>query len=311
MSILVSGSLAYDYILDVPDRFADHLLPDQLHVLSVCFGVERLERSWGGTAGNIAYAMRSLGANPLVISAVGSDGEPYLTRLEQLGMSTASIYRDPSMLSSAAYIMTDKANNQITGFFPGPLAKTPDIAATDAKIALISPNPVSVMSQHLRTAKQEGMKAVFDPGQALTLFTPEELHTCIKNAWALIGNDYEIKLLMDRTGYTQTDLLNSVELFITTLGAEGSRIETSDGQSTHVPACAVTACVDPTGAGDAYRAGFFVGYEQGKDLKTCAQMGSVLAGYAVETYGTQAYNFTKEAFCERYKNAYQETLDLS
>lgn len=314
MSILISGSLAYDYILDVPDRFADHLLPDQLHILSVCFGVQRLERSWGGTAGNIAYAMRGLGADPLILSSLGSDGDAYLTRLEELGIGTSSIYQDKTMLTAAAHIMTDKVNNQITAFFPGPLEKTIDISlkgqAKPFSVALISPNPKAVMYKHLQEAKELGIKGIFDPGQQITSFTPEELRACIECAWSVVGNDYEMKLLTERTGWSTKDLLKHVSLVITTLGAEGSLLQTADGQTIRVPACPPKECVDPTGAGDAFRAGFFVGYDQGKDLKTCAQMGSVLATYAIETYGTQAYSFTKEEFAKRYKEVYGEEVSL-
>lgn len=314
MSILVSGSLAYDYILNVPDRFADHLLPDQLHILSVGFLVERLERAWGGTAGNIAYAMRALGATPLIVSAVGSDGGPYLERLRAVGLSTEYIYEEASLLTAAAHIITDKANNQITGFFPGPLAEAVRTSlkhlAPSPSFVLVSPNPVSVMLKHLREAKDMGAKAIFDPGQAITIFTPEELRQGVNDAWCIMANDYEMKLLTDRTGFSIDELLSKVELLVTTLGAEGSLIQTSDGQSIRVSACPAGTCLDPTGAGDAFRAGFFVGYEQGKDLKTCAQIGAVLATYVVETRGTQAYQFTKEEFCERYEKEYGEVLSL-
>ncbi|MBP6945244.1 carbohydrate kinase family protein [Patescibacteria group bacterium] len=315
MSILISGSLAYDYILNVPDRFSDHLLPDQLHILSVGFLVERLERGWGGTAGNIAYAMCALGTRPLIVSAVGSDGAPYLERLRGLGLATHSIYEAPSTLTAAAHIITDKANNQITGFFPGPLAEAgrthvQDLVPTPS-LALVSPNPVSVMLKHLREAKELEIRTVFDPGQAITLFSPEELRQGVEDAWCIMANDYEMKLLTDRTGFSIADLLTKVELLVTTLGAEGSLIQTADGQSIRVSACPPQACLDPTGAGDAFRAGFFVGYEQGKDLKTCAQIGAVLATYVVETRGTQAYQFTKEEFCQRYEKEYGEVLILS
>ncbi len=315
MSILVSGSLAYDYILDVPDQFADHLLPDQLHILSVCFAVKRLERSWGGTAGNIAYAMRCLEADPTILSSVGSDGGAYLERLQQLGIRTTSIYQDSTILTAAAHIMTDKANNQITAFFSGPLEKTGVISLKDQKrdtssLVLVSPNPKEVMAKHLLEAKELGIKGVFDPGQQITTFSPDELRTGIEHAWAVVGNDYEMKLLAERTGWSVQDVLRHAFLVITTLGAEGSLIQTAAGQTIRVPACPPRECVDPTGAGDAFRAGFFVGYDQGKDLKVCAQMGSVLATYAIETYGTQAYSFTKEEFGKRYEQVYGEEVSL-
>lgn len=314
MPILISGSLAYDYILNVPDRFSDHLLPNQLHNLSLSFLVRSLERGWGGTAGNIAYAMHTLGGNPWIISALGSDGDPYAERLRATGLSIEHIYRAPSTLTAAAHIITDAANNQISGFFPGPLAEAVHVSlkavVPTPSLVIVSPNPPEVMVTHLREAKDLGAKVVFDPGQALTLCTSEELRQGVEGAWAVMANDYEMKLLTDRTGFSVADLLSKVELLVTTLGAEGSLIQTSDGQSIHVSACPAQTCLDPTGAGDAFRAGFFVGYEQGKDLKTCAQMGSVFATYVVETRGTQAYQFTKEEFCQRYEKEYGEILSL-
>lgn len=315
MSILISGSLAYDYILNVPDRFSDHLLPNQLHNLSLSFLVRSLERGWGGTAGNIAYAMRALGGNPLIVSALGSDGDPYAERLRATGLSIEYIYRARSTLTAAAHIITDTANNQISGFFPGPLAETAHVSLKNIlptpSLVMVSPNPPEVMVTHLREAKDLGARVVLDPGQALTLCTSGELRQGVEGAWAVMANDYEMKLLADRTGFSVEDLLSKVELLVTTLGAEGSLIQTSDGQSIHVSACTAQTCLDPTGAGDAFRAGFFVGYEEGKDLKTCAQMGAVLAAYVVETRGTQAYQFTKEEFCQRYKKEYGEALSLS
>lgn len=314
MSILISGSLAYDYILDVPDRFSDHLLPDQLHNLSLSFLVRSLERGWGGTAGNIAYAMRALGESPLIVSALGSDGDPYAERLRAVGLSIEYIHRAPSTLTAAAHIITDASNNQISGFFPGPLAEAVRISLKNIvhvpSLVIVSPNPPAVMVTHLREAKDLGAKVVFDPGQALTLCTPEELREGVEGAWAVMANDYEMKLLTDRTGFSVTDLLTKVKLLVTTLGAEGSLIQTSDGQSIRVSPCPAGTCLDPTGAGDAFRAGFFVGYEQGKSLKTCAQMGAVLATYVVETRGTQAYQFTKEEFCQKYEQQYGELLLL-
>lgn len=313
MSLFLSGSLAYDYIMDFPDRFQRHILPDQLHILSVCFGVQKLHRGWGGTAGNIAYAMGLLGARPVVASALGVDGGDYLKRLQELGINTEYIVQDTAVMTASAHIITDQANNQITAFFPGPLSRAMeiDVRTLDPKpaIALISPNPKEVMQSHVMQAKEVGAKVIFDAGQQLTTFDPDLLRACIEASAFLIGNDYEMKLVCEYTGWSEEEIVNRVEVLITTLGEKGSVIRTQT-ETIVIDPCPVTACVDPTGAGDAYRAGFFVGYERGFDLRTCAQMGSVSATYAVETYGTQGYTFTKEEFGKRYEEAYKQPLSI-
>lgn len=312
MSIFLSGSLAYDYIMDFPDRFQRHILPDQLHILSVCFVVQKLNRGWGGTAGNIAYAMSLLGTKPLVASALGTDGGDYLRRLESLGIPTSLIVQAEDSMTASAHIVTDQANNQITAFFPGPLARA--IEATiprDAgvRFALVSPNPKEVMQSHVMQAKEAGIEVMFDAGQQITTFDPESLRACIHASNIVIGNDYEMKLMSEYTGWSADELSANVNVVITTLGEKGSIIRTKE-ETIHVEPCVVSTCVDPTGAGDAYRAGFFVGHERGFDLRTCAQMGSVSAAYAVETYGTQGYSFTIENFKERYEQTYKHSLTL-
>lgn len=311
MSIFLSGSLAYDYIMDFPDTFQRHILPDQLHILSVCFGVQKLERGWGGTAGNIAYAMSLLGAHPIVASALGTDGDSYLARLKTLGVDTDHIVQDKTLMTASAHIITDKANNQITAFFPGPLARTSEIditaLASTPTLALVCPNPKEVMQGHVMQAKAKGSKVIFDVGQQITAFDPDALRECVTSSTCIIGNDYEMKLLTEYTGWSEQEVADKVEVVITTLGEKGSMIRTKE-ETIHVEPCPVKACIDPTGAGDAYRAGFFVGYERGETLKTCAQMGSVVAAYAAEMYGTQTYTFTKEAFEKRYEETYHVSI---
>ncbi len=314
MSIFISGSLAYDYIMDVPDRFARHILPDQLHKLSLSFAIGQLRRSWGGTAGNIGYTTRLLGANPLVVSALGKDGADYIEHFKSQGVSTGCILRDQDLMTAGAHIMTDLDNNQITAFFPGPLGRITEVDwkahLSEITFALVTPNPKEVMLQHLQETKNNNIKNAFDPGQALSLFSGDEIKSAIELSMFVIGNDYEMKLMEDRTGWSRADMLKQTEIIVTTLGAEGSIIHTRDGQEVRVRACETSACVDPTGAGDAFRAGFFVGYDKGLDLQTCAQIGSVAATYAVEVYGTQAHAFSKQDFCTRYQQTYSQTISL-
>ncbi len=314
MAILVTGSLVYDHIMNFPDSFKNHILPDQLHILNVCFMVDKLERSWGGTAGNIAFTMKMLGGEPLVLSVLGKDGRDYLEYFKESKIKTDYILSDKKQTTATAYITTDADDNQITGFFGGPLGqakekKIVDVVKEKFSLAIISPTDKEVMIQHLKECKEMGVKTVFDPGQQVTAFNEIELKKMISQADFVIGNDYEIKLLQDRTGWNEEEILKNTEFLITTLGEQGSVIKTAQGETITAGVCAPLSFDDPTGAGDAYRAGFFVGYEHGKDLKTCAQMGAVAASYAIEAYGTQEHKFTKQEFCERYERTFMNGVE--
>ena len=309
MSILVSGSLAYDHIMNFPDSFKNHILPDQLHILNVCFMLDKLERSWGGNAGNIAFTMKMLGGDPLVVSVVGKDGDDYLEYLKESGIKTDYILVDKKQATASAYITTDVDDNQISGFFGGPLSKAKDERIVDVvkekfDLAIIAPTDKDVMVHHMKECKEMGIKTVFDPGQQTPAFSGIELKKMISESEFVIGNDYEIKLLQDRTGWSEKEILENTDYLIVTLGEKGSVIKTAQGETITAGVCPPLSFDDPTGAGDAYRAGFFVGYEKGKDLKTCAQMGAVAASYAIETYGTQQHKFTKQEFCERYERTF-------
>ncbi|MBI2444663.1 MAG: carbohydrate kinase family protein [Candidatus Magasanikbacteria bacterium] len=314
MSLLISGSLVYDHIMDFPDSFRNHILPDQIHLLNVCFTVDKLERSFGGTAGNIAYTVKLLGGEPTIVSVVGSDGQEYLEYLRRVGVNTEYIRVGKRRPTAAAYITTDIDDNQITAFFNGPLAQAQEADFTPLKdkirIALISPTQKDVMQTHLRRAKEAGWLTVFDPGQQIPVFKPEELQSMIDQADVIIGNDYEMRLLQERTGWDTKKILSVTDMLITTLGDQGSVVTTSDGQAVRVSACPPRSADDPTGAGDAYRAGFFTGYARGFPFKTCAQIGSVAASYAIETYGTQAHQFSLREFKERYQKTYSEEVNL-
>lgn len=312
MSIIVSGSLAYDYIMNFPDSFKNHILPEQLHILSVSFVVNKLERRLGGTAGNIAYTIKLLGSDPTLVSALGKDDEPYIDRLNELGIGTDHIVRDPNCLTASAYITTDADDNQICAFYPGPLkdAMKIDIVALKSDLVLISPTQKDVMIKHLQMAVDAGKTVVFDPGQQITAFSDLELRKLISQADYLIGNDYEIKLIEDRTGLRGKDLMAENTTLITTLGARGSIVSSPTGTVIEVASCPPKSVDDPTGAGDAYRAGFFVGVTKNLPMQSCAQMGAVAATYAIESYGTQEHTFTKQDFVTRYMHTYQEALEL-
>lgn len=314
MSVLISGSLAYDYIMDFPDSFKNHILPDKIHMLSVSFVVDQLKKNFGGTAGNIGYTMNLLDANPVILGTLGTDADEYLKHFKKHKIDSTYVTQSEKLMSSSAYITTDKDDNQITAFYPG--AGGEDIAPTienvkeDVNLVIISPNKKETMIAHSKEAYEKKIPIVFDPGQQITALSPQEVALLVGQAKILIANDYEMKLIEQKTGWDEKELFNHVELIITTLGAEGSRIAEDEGHI-DIPACAAQSVDDPTGAGDAYRGGFFAGYVRGFDLKTCGRMGSVAAVYAVENYGTQNHDYIREDFVERYKKEYGEELDLS
>lgn len=314
MPILVSGSLCYDHIMNFPDSFKNHIMPSQIHILNVCFMVDKVERSWGGTGGNIAYTMKLLGGEPILLAAAGKDGEEYINRLKLLGVNCNYVVKDTKQLTAGAFITTDADDNQITAFFNGPLVLATQTSVTEVKekisLALISPNQKEVMVKHLKECFEVGIKTVLDLGQQITVFDGIELKKMVSQADFVIGNDYEIKLLQERTGWSEEEILQNTEVLIITLGEKGSVIKTSSGEKITVGVCAPLSADDPTGAGDAYRAGFFVGFERGFDLRTCGQMGAVAASYSVETYGTQTHKFTKEEFEQRYQKAFGDILEI-
>ncbi len=314
MSILVSGSLTYDHIMNFPDSFRNHILPEQIHILNVGFTVDRLETSRGGTASNIAFTMKLLGADPIIVSAIGKDGTEYLKYLDELGLSIKYILKDDKKLTASAHITTDVDDNQITAFYNGALDLAEELSprsiSEEVELALISPMPRAVMIKHLKECFELGLETVFDPGQQITVFNEQNLKTMISQAHFVIGNDYEIKLLERRAGWDAAEILRNTKVLITTLGERGSVIALANGETIEIAPCPPRSFDDPTGAGDAYRAGFFTGYELGFNWKTCGQMGSVAASYAIETRGTQEHTFSREEFCDRYQKTYQEIIRL-
>lgn len=310
---LLSSSLAYDYIMDFPDSFKNHILTDQLHILNVCFVVDKLEKNLGGCAGNIAYTMNMLGGNPIILSSLGKDADDYLKHLKTQNINTSFISTSKHFLTSSAHIMTDKDGNQITAFFPGAGNVSLNLHVKDANprpsFAIIGPTKKEVMLQHAKECHEERIPFCFDPGQQITALSPQEIMATIGQATFLIGNDYEMKMIEKKTGWEQNELFDHVEVVITTLGEKGSMITTRDNIFEITP-CAPISVEDPTGAGDAYRAGFFTAYAKGKNLKICGQTGSVAAVYAIEHYGTQNHTFSIEEFKSRYKRTYNEVLSI-
>ncbi|GFK93179.1 Adenosine kinase [Fundidesulfovibrio magnetotacticus] len=304
MRILVFGSLAYDRIMSFPGRFSDHILPDKLHVLSVCFVLEGLQEKFGGTAGNIAYSLSLLGDSPTIVSSVGKDFEPYAAWLAKHGLTMQGIRRVPDDFTAGAYITTDQADNQITAFNPGamrtPAGFAPDGLDPARTLGIVAPGCLSDMKHYSARFKELGIPFFFDPGQNITAFSGEELQEMLTGADYLITNDYELELILKATGLGKEMLLHRVGTLITTLGEKGCLIN-EKGQETAVPAARVAKVADPTGAGDSFRAGLMRGIAQGRPLPVAARMGAVCAAYCVEQHGTQEHAFTQEAFWARYE----------
>ena len=302
MKIIVSGSLAYDRIMDFPGKFSDHILPEKIHVLNVSFTVNGMVEKLGGTAGNIAYALALLGEEPVIAASIGRDYHRYFDWLKKNNIACDNIRVIEDELTAGAYITTDQTDNQITGFHPGAM-KYPALfdygcLKPEETLAIIAPGNLEDMTSGSATCKSLGIGYILDPGQSLPIWPGDDLARCIDGSKILISNDYELEMITAKTRLDKAQLLTKTETIITTLGEMGSRILTLNEEKT-IPPAPPKAVKDPTGAGDAYRAGLIKGLMHGEDIKRCAMMGSVCAAYAVETYGTQEYHFTPAEFQAR------------
>ncbi|MDO8636645.1 MAG: carbohydrate kinase family protein [Dehalococcoidia bacterium] len=299
MNIIVSGSLAYDRIMDFPGHFSDHILPEKIHVLNVSFTVNGMKEKFGGTAGNIAYGLYLLGEKPALVATIGRDYHAYFEWLVKNNMARDNIKVIEGEFTASAYITTDQADNQITGFNPGAM-KHPssfnfsNIVPGDS-IAIVAPGNLEDMAKYSARYQSLGIDYIFDPGQSLPMWDGQDLVKSIKGSRILISNDYELEMIIAKTGLDKQKLLQLTGAIITTLGELGSCIRSRNGE-TEIPAVKPRQVVDPTGAGDAYRAGLIKGLVQRKSVEQSARMGSVIASFAVECYGTQEYSFSMAEF---------------
>lgn len=311
MDIYISGSIAYDRIMDFPGKFADHILPDKIHILNVCFTVNGMREKFGGTAGNIAYSLSLLKEKPVIIAAIGRDYKNYFEWLEQNNLSLKGIRIITKEFTSGAYITTDRADNQITGFNPGAMKYPSEYhfenIRPDHAIGLIAAGNLQDMAEYSRIYKSKGIPYICDPGQSLTAWEGRDLEEWIKSSMLLISNDYELEMIMKMTGKDKKELLKLTKTIITTLGENGSVVIT-EGAEKHIPAAKVSEVTDPTGAGDAYRAGLVKGLVTGKDIYTAAKVGAVAASYAVEKYGTQEHCYAFDDFVGRYQSNFSGSL---
>ena len=305
MNIIVSGSIAYDRIMDFPENFSDHILPDKIHVLNVCFQVNGVTENYGGTAGNISYALKLMGEEPVVTSTIGQDNRRYYSWLAENDISVEGIKVVDDEFTACAYITTDKSDNQITGFNPGAMKHSSDLDFTtldpDDTLLIAGPGNLGDMINYPRMCKEKGIRYIFDPGQALPALQAEDLIQAITGCFILIVNDYEFDLILNKTELNKDELLSLADSTIVTLGEKGSQLYTKKG-AIHIAPFIAKKVVDPTGCGDAYRGGLISGLAKGKGLVESSQLGSVCASFAVECYGTQEYNFTAEEFNERLQD---------
>ncbi|WP_137895416.1 carbohydrate kinase family protein [Ramlibacter sp. 2FC] len=291
MATLICGSLAFDTIMSFEGRFAEQILPDQLHILNVSFLVPGLRRDFGGCAGNIAYSLKALGGEPLPMAAVGSDGTDYLQRLEALGISTEFVRAVGETYTAQAMIMTDRDNNQITAFHPGAMMQahlTPVPARSDIRLGIIAPDGRDAMLQHAEQFQAAGIPFVFDPGQGLPMFDGSELARFVEQASWVTVNDYEGKMLSDRTGWTPAEISRRVQGLVITLGHEGCEVWVQ-GEVTRIAAVQAEAVVDPTGCGDAWRGALLYGLERGWPLARCAELGNRIGALKIAQRGPQNY----------------------
>lgn len=309
VEILVTGSLAFDQIMDFPGFFKDHILPDKLHMINLSFLVGELRKQRGGCAGNVAYSLALLGERARVVAAAGHDFDDYRRFLVDLGVDVESISIDSRQVTACCFITTDRANNQITGFFPGAMSTARELSLGAAvgprtRFAIVMPDDPEAMLRHCREAKAAGVPLLFDPSFQVIALDGEALAEAARGARAVLVNDYEYAVFQEKTGLDERGLLELAEIWVVTRGEEGSRIATRDGGTIEIPAVPVGEVVDPTGAGDAYRAGFLAGLARDLDLETCGRMGSVAAVYAIESYGTQNHRYDRDEYWSRYHSRF-------
>ncbi|NWG31940.1 MAG: carbohydrate kinase family protein [Rhodocyclaceae bacterium] len=311
MHTLICGSLAYDTIMVFQDRFKHHILPEQIHILNVAFLVPDMRREYGGCAGNIAYNLRLLEGEPLIMAAIGDDGGLYLSRLKQLGLAATHVRQVPGTYTAQAFITTDLDDNQITAFHPGAMNFSHQNRVGDARdvsLGIVAPDGRDGMLQHAREFRALGIPFVFDPGQGLPMFDGAELLEFLRLADYCTVNDYEAKLLTERTGKTLEELAREVRALIVTLGGNGSRIY-ADGRVLDIPAVQAEQLLDPTGCGDAYRAGLLYGVARGWSWEKTGRLASLMGAIKIAHRGGQNHKPTRAEIAARYRAVWGEPLD--
>lgn len=303
MSALICGSFAYDNIMVFPDQFKNHILPDKVHMLNVSFLVPELRREFGGCAGNIAFNMKMLGDEPVPMGTVGSDFATYAAWMDKYAINRRHVHVKEDYFTAQAYITTDIDDNQITAFHPGAMNLAHETKISEAQniqLGIIAPDGRDGMIQHAQQFADAGIPFIFDPGQGLPMFNGEDLLQFARQASYIALNDYEAQLFEDRTGLPPEEIAKLVEALIITRGAQGSYIYT-EGKRIDIPCAKAEKIVDPTGCGDAYRAGLLHGILHGKDWEITGRIASLLGAIKIEQHGTQNHQFTSESFAQRFE----------
>ena len=309
--VVVTGSVAFDNIMDFPGFFRDHILADKAHVINISFLVEKLSRQRGGCAANIAYTLAMLGEKPRIVAAVGDDFGEYQSWLGRQGVDTSAIAVFEEQMTACCFITSDRDHCQITGFYPGAMSKAREIsvverAGREPAMVLIAPDDPEAMVRHCREAREGGLPFLFDPSFQVIAFDGETLAAAAEGAMAIVVNDYEFSVLREKTGKSAEEIQHEHDLVVVTYGKEGSEILLRDGGSVKVPAAKVADVIDPTGAGDAFRGGFVAGLMQGRSLEVAGRMGAIAAVYCIEKYGTSNHRYTPEQFFARYRDNFGE-----
>jgi len=308
--ILICGSIAFDTIMVFDDRFRNHILPDKVHMLNVSFTVLEMRREFGGCAGNISYNLKMLGGEPVMMATIGDDGQPYRDRLAQLGLDAAHVRTMPGSYTAQAFITTDLDDNQITAFHPGAMGLSHNTAVADATniaLGIVAPDGRDGMLAHAAQMHDAGIPFIFDPGQAMPLFNRDELRQFVAYADYLAVNDYEGQLLQERAGLSQDELATQVKAMIVTKGADGSDIVVG-GQTLHIPSVAPEREEDPTGCGDAYRAGLLYGIAHGWDWTRTGRLASLLGSIKIAQRGGQNHQFDRASIAASYARAFGDAL---
>jgi adenosine kinase len=312
MKIVVTGSIAYDYLMSFPGKFTEHILPEHLHRVSLSFLVDTMDKRRGGCGPNIAYTLALLQERPLLMGTAGEDFGEYRQWLEAAGVDTSLVKQIPGKFTASFFCSTDAANNQIASFYTGSMANAGELSfrtVKDCGLAIISPNDPAAMVQYAEECRTLGIRYIFDPGQQCARMSGDELKDGVVGAMLLICNDYEFEMLCQKTGLSLDDLLRQVESLVVTRGEHGSSVYTSKGSRTDVPAVTPHRIVDPTGVGDAFRGGLMKGIALGLPEEAAARLGSVAAAYALEHLGGQSHAYTWSEFQTRYEEHFGALAD--
>ncbi len=306
MSALICGSFAYDTIMVFRDRFKNHILPDKVHILNVSFLVPEMRREFGGCAGNIAYNLKLLGGDPLPMGTVGDDFGPYAKWMEQCAISGKHVRVVTGTFTGQAFITTDMDDNQITAFHPGAMGYSHENKVSDASgvtIGIVAPDGARGMVQHAQQFAEADIPFIFDPGQGMPMFDGAELMNFIEHATWVTLNDYEAQLIQERTGTSLPELAKLVKGLVVTLGAKGSQVF-ADGACVEIPAAAITVVRDPTGCGDAFRAGLIYGLMHDMDWETTGRIAALMGAIKIEHHGTQRHRFSRDEFDARFEKSF-------